>query len=114
MNMAPSVATLPMVESFAHGDVISKPSSSVHAISVALVCRKNPSGGEEEGRRANVPGGAQTESRTRAGENPADQVCALNFELIFLVGGGVADRDQYLVEGPSRLRFCFQRRLGRS
>jgi hypothetical protein len=111
MNMAPSVATLPIVESFAHGDVISKPSSSIHAISVALACQKNPSAGGEEGRMANAPGGAQTESGTRAGENPADQVCALNFELIFLLSGGVADSDQDLVEGPSRLRFCFHWRL---
>ncbi len=40
MNMAPSVATLPIDASFAHGDVISKPSSSVHATSVALTHKK--------------------------------------------------------------------------
>ena len=51
MNMAPSVATLPIDESFAHGDVISKPSSSVHAISVALARQKNVSAGGEERRK---------------------------------------------------------------
>jgi hypothetical protein len=36
MKMAPPVATLPIGTSFAHGSVISRPSSSDHAIKVAL------------------------------------------------------------------------------
>jgi hypothetical protein len=50
-------------------------------------------------RSANVPGGAQAESGTRAGEHSADQMRALNFELIFLLGREVADGDEYLVDG---------------
>lgn len=41
-------------------------------------------------------------------------MCAFNFELIFLLGGGMADRDQYLLEGLFWLRCCFRQRLGRS
>ena len=49
MKMAPSVATLPIGTSFAHGDVNSRPSPSDHAISVALARQKEPSGGGKEG-----------------------------------------------------------------
>ena len=65
--------------------------------------------GKKGTRRSNAPSGAQTESGTRASENSADQMCALNFELIFLFGRGMANRDQYLVEG---LCCCLGRRLG--
>lgn len=100
MKMAPSVATLPIDTSFEHGSVISKPSSSDHAISVALGRQTDPLVDvEQKYEKRNAPGGAQTESRTRAGEHSADQVRALNFELIFLLGGWMADGDQYLVEG---------------
>ena len=48
-KMAPSVATLPIDTSFAHGDIISRPSSSVHVISLALAREKDLlAGGEQE------------------------------------------------------------------
>jgi len=40
MKVEPSVATLPIDASFAHGYVASTPSSSVHTISVALARQK--------------------------------------------------------------------------
>jgi hypothetical protein len=55
--------------------------------------------GNRNTRNVNVPGRAQAESGTRASEHSADQVRTLNFELIFLLGRGVADRDEDLVEG---------------
>jgi hypothetical protein len=48
MKIAPSVATVPIGTSFAHGDVNSRPSSSAHASSVALARHNDPSAGGEK------------------------------------------------------------------
>jgi hypothetical protein len=106
LNVLPSSATLFIGHSFRHRYDISRPSSSVHSVKVALEYQIGSARGGGESRtpkdqpeQVNVPFWIEVECGTRAGEDAADGMSPFDSEFIFLLGWWVPDRNQHFVAG---------------